>query len=892
VNTVWRWLRFLVAIGAALIVSVGVWLGWLFSSQRYQQLLTEQLSVLFGARVQMEQSRLSFQNGFGVQFEQVTVQEGKNAAPFFTATGVELLLDLSALWRGELLFRRIDIVNPSLQVTAEGKYFLELMRRLRESPTSTNDSSSRFTQRFTPTLAVRELRLRDANITYAKNLAGAALLFANTDVTLNFETAEKPALTVRTTLRQRDATLGQVDLQIKAVKEVNFETIQQGAWDGELRLSGVQLRQWGRLWGEEWPGVKFDFAGHIQGKGEGPVELNGVVTANEIQVGEVLLREVRFILSKGQWSGFAAGSILRALTVEARLEQLQGQVGKEATPLVVTSGRLELSEETLLLSGLNGMYGQNSQFADAQVSFLKLTGKNGPKLEAQITTDLDLADDLPRLLTALTSTSPLSRVVVQPQGRATGRFHVVQASRKDEPKYDGVIILHQAGGQILPWKLRLEEVEGTLQINENLLSSQALTFKIGQSQFKAQGVVHNFLSARRSADLTLTFNEVRDYDVASFFPSGKVLPQEGSLNGRLTGSIAAGGEITNVAGQIALKRIHLDLVDFLHPFEVVDGELTLTGAGGSFVVKQGQLPGGNFAGRGRINSWDPLRLELFGDFPDLNLEAALALDKPDDGLPRDSSRDIHAELTSNRLTYKGAQIEDLQLLCHWHERQADLRVTRAKIAQGQVKGDAILWPDWDAAYLAPQLEEVDVTRFFQTVGVTTKALTGKLSGEGKIYMPNWAQWDELAQWDALLSLSVENGIAQRLPVLVRLWSVLSMQGLLRLQLPSLPTEGLPFSSLTGDFALGKGAAVTQNLSLSGNSVRLDARGQIDLVQRVLDLKTALVPLHGITSSVAKVPLAGELLARGADYLTTLNFRVTGPYADPTVTPLLIDTGGN
>ena len=32
------------------------------------------------------------------------------------------------------------------------------------------------------------------------------------------------------------------------------------------------------------------------------------------------------------------------------------------------------------------------------------------------------------------------------------------------------------------------------------------------------------------------------------------------------------------------------------------------------------------------------------------------------------------------------------------------------------------------------------------------------------------------------------------------------------------------------------------------------------------------------------------LARGADMLTTLPFRVSGPYDDPTVTPLLVDMG--
>ena len=113
-----------------------------------------------------------------------------------------------------------------------------------------------------------------------------------------------------------------------------------------------------------------------------------------------------------------------------------------------------------------------------------------------------------------------------------------------------------------------------------------------------------------------------------------------------------------------------------------------------------------------------------------------------------------------------------------------------------------------------------------------------------------------------------------------------MQGLLRLQLPSLPIGGLPFTSLTGDFVLGEGIVITKDLSLSGDSVRIDADGQIDLERRFLDLKTALIPLHGITRNVAKVPLAGKLLAQSADYLTTLNFRVSGSYDDPSVTPLL------
>jgi uncharacterized protein YhdP len=207
-----------------------------------------------------------------------------------------------------------------------------------------------------------------------------------------------------------------------------------------------------------------------------------------------------------------------------------------------------------------------------------------------------------------------------------------------------------------------------------------------------------------------------------------------------------------------------------------------------------------------------------------------------------------------------------------------------------LSGDATLWPDTKDLYVTPHVTGVDVPRLLSLLGTPSDKLTGGLTGEGKIHFPDWHEWKNLAQWRAHLSLAIANGVAQQVPVLVRLWSAVSLQELLSFQLPSLPSEGLAFSSFTGDFVMGDGVAVTSNLILASNAVRIEANGEIDLAQRVLDLKTAFMPLHGITSSVAKVPLAGQLLARGAEMLTTLPFRVRGPYHDPTVTPLVVDLG--
>lgn len=887
-STLWRWLRYVLAVFAAFLVGGVAWISWLLSGQRYQTFLMEQLSALFDARVQVESSQLSFHGGLGIQFDSVTVQDSGAAAPFFVAEEIALLLDLRALWRGKLLFGRIDFVKPRLQIELAGERLVQLVHRLRTTREPTTPSPQWLTLGFTPTLAAQDLRLHDAEIIYTKTQKSVPVIFSATEAALMFSETATPTLTLRTTVKNTSSDIGQVILRATTTREITGETFRQSEWAGEIELAGMQLQQLGQMLGERWPSMQFNLNGRFQGKGDGPVDLTGVMNAWALQFGEVRLNEAQLQILKARWNGPSTGSWVRACTLEAKIERLLGNVGKTAPSLVVTNGALTFHDEELTLKQLSGSYGKASQLTDANVSLRKLLAKEGPFLDAYLTADLDLGDDLLRLLTALTpeNSAPFSQILSSPQGRALAQFRVQQTGTRSAPIYNGSLLLQRASAQVLPWKLEVKELNGQVRLDANSLSSEALTFSVGQAKLKAQGKVDDFLSPRRTGELQFAFQAVRDYDVAPFLPAGKVLSQGGLLSGEVKVLLSSSTTTPQLEGQMTLSRVRLDLLDFLHPFEVVDGELRLSEHGGTFFVKHGQLPGGAFSGRGRIESWTPLRLELSGDFPDLDLASALVLGRLDDRLPKDATRDIKAELTSNRLTYNGAQVEDLRLSCHWQGRQADLRIERAAVAGGSMQGDVILWPDIEAAYLAPRLDKLDVEQFFRAVGVSAKALSGSLSGEGKIYLPYWAQWDELARWNAELSLAVENGVAQRLPILVRLWSALSMQDLLRLQVPSLPTEGLPFSSLTGDFVLGEGIAVTNNLSLSGNSVRLDARGQIDLQRRSLDLKTALVPLHGLTSSMAKVPLAGALLARGADYLTTLNFRVSGPYDDPSVTPLL------
>jgi hypothetical protein len=330
-----------------------------------------------------------------------------------------------------------------------------------------------------------------------------------------------------------------------------------------------------------------------------------------------------------------------------------------------------------------------------------------------------------------------------------------------------------------------------------------------------------------------------------------------------------------------------------HPFGIVQGRLDWQeGQDVNLTITQGSWVGGTFTGTGRIISLSPVNLDLSLDFTDLDLGAAFKLDQPqvEDPRPKNDTVQVRTKLRADQLRYKTFAAEQVQASCYWHKRQADIQVTAAKTAGGSLTGEATLWPDSKNLYLTPHVTGVDAPRLLSLLGSPSDKLTGTLNGEGKIYFPDWHEWKNLAQWRARLSLAITEGVAQQVPVLVRLWSAVSLQGLLSFQLPGLPSNGLAFSSLTGDFAVGEGVAVTSNLTLASAAVRIEAAGEIDLARHALDLKTSLMPLHGITSSVAKVPLAGQLLARGAEILTTLPFRIHGSYRDPTVTPLVVDLG--
>ena len=133
----------------------------------------------------------------------------------------------------------------------------------------------------------------------------------------------------------------------------------------------------------------------------------------------------------------------------------------------------------------------------------------------------------------------------------------------------------------------------------------------------------------------------------------------------------------------------------------------------------------------------------------------------------------------------------------------------------------------------------------------------------------------------------------------RLLGVLSMQALprrLALDFRDVFQEGFAFDNITGDVQLEPGLARTNNLRMRGVQAAVLMEGSADLERETQDLSVLVVPeINAGTASLVYAVInpavglgtfLGQWLLRGTlAEAGTREFRASGPWTDPVVTPV-------
>ena len=170
----------------------------------------------------------------------------------------------------------------------------------------------------------------------------------------------------------------------------------------------------------------------------------------------------------------------------------------------------------------------------------------------------------------------------------------------------------------------------------------------------------------------------------------------------------------------------------------------------------------------------------------------------------------------------------------------------------------------------------------QVVMTGTLDLSGQISGQG--------QFDELITvLQGPLQATFSNGLIKQGKTLARVLEVLNVTEIVKGRLPRLGSAAFAYTTieLQGEFQGGK--LLVKKLSMDGETLDVLGQGEIDLVQKTVNIELLAAPLKTVDTVVKNIPGVNYLMAGS---LVAIPVSIKGPLDDPKVRVLSASSIGS
>jgi hypothetical protein len=170
----------------------------------------------------------------------------------------------------------------------------------------------------------------------------------------------------------------------------------------------------------------------------------------------------------------------------------------------------------------------------------------------------------------------------------------------------------------------------------------------------------------------------------------------------------------------------------------------------------------------------------------------------------------------------------------------------------------------------------------QVVMTGTLDLSGQVSGEG--------QANELIMvLQGPLQATFSNGLIKQGKTLARVLEVLNVTEIVKGRLPSLNSKAFAYTTinLQGEFHTGK--LLISKIDMDGETLDVLGQGEIDLVQKTIDVELLAAPFQTVDTVVKNIPGVNYLMAGS---LVAIPVSIKGPLDDPKVRVLSASSVGS
>ena len=133
-----------------------------------------------------------------------------------------------------------------------------------------------------------------------------------------------------------------------------------------------------------------------------------------------------------------------------------------------------------------------------------------------------------------------------------------------------------------------------------------------------------------------------------------------------------------------------------------------------------------------------------------------------------------------------------------------------------------------------------------------------------------------------LAFSAEEGRIYRFGLLAKILAILNVTEIYRGEIPDLTGEGFAYRGMTARARLQGGKMIMEECSIDGVSMGIACEGDIDFIDKQIDLLILVAPFKTVDRIVEILPLIGNVLG---GKLISIPFKAKGDLSDPEVFPL-------
>ena len=581
-------------------------------------------------------------------------------------------------------------------------------------------------------------------------------------------------------------------------------------------------------------------------------------------------------------------------------------------PIHNLKGSLRFENEKIHISLIKGNY-RNSKLLRGEGTVLHLF--NSPVVYLSLGIDLDL-EDLRSISTSRKKPANRFHSFLQGmkniEGKAALDLNITKkVTGKSALFYKGKLNIYKAALSHPLLKLPLSQLAGQFKFETNGLDIIKLTGIWGESPFLIQGKIgtpHIFPYLQ----LTGTSDKLRVKDLISSLPFLNKYWGRGLISGKIEiAGLAKTIEHLKFKGELALNNTDIKYLPSGSEIQNLTGIITFNERSVVFNPVQAYFDDFFFETRGTLENFSKPVISFVLNLPYLDIAKIIPPQEINRGFFYKKAFEvmttskIYSCLIKNDLFKKSSitgniTIDFGKVLCfdffdlkaEVNSKDAVFVFTKKYQAQGGFfnEKERVELTDDDMVkfHLLNQMDKIDLSKppkhCPNLTGISNIILTGSLNQtlilEGGVKLTN-----EIKPYlNGKATIKISRGRVKKFNVLGKIFSILNISQLLKLKLPDLTSQGMPFERLGGDCIIKDGILETNDFILDGDAIKIAGVGKIGLINGELDLRLGVQPLQTIDKIISIFPLVGEIITGEDKSLIVAYFDVTGDTKNPKVTP--------